>query len=83
MSDSDELKQILVEIRDNQKKALEAQERQIALAAEQLDRARTQVAESLQLQREAIAKQKTIMRAALPGIALCIFAILYLIIRYF
>ena len=83
MSELDDVKAILSEIRDNQRRALEQQEKQVALASEQLDRAKTQVEESLRLQREAIAKQRTIMRFALPGIALCIFAIIYLIVRYF
>ena len=83
MSDLDEVKTILFDIRDNQKRALEQQEKQVALATEQLDRAKTQVEESLRLQREAIAKQRTVTRFALPGIALCMFAIVYLIVRYF
>ena len=63
--------------------ATEQQAAQIDLARQQLDRARSQVEESLALQREAMAKQKTVLRVALPGIALCIFAIIYLIVRYF
>lgn len=82
MSDLDEVKAILTEIRDDQKRSLGEQEKQVALAREQLDRARNQVEESLTLQREAVAKQKLIMRVALPAIGLCILAIIYLIVRF-
>ena len=83
MSELDDVKAILIEIRDGQRRALEEQEKHVALAREQLDRAKTQVEESLALQRESVAKQKLIMRVALPGIALCAVAIIYVIGRYF
>lgn len=83
MSDLVDISALLVEIRNNQKRALEQQATQIEIAREQLERVRRQVDESLGLQREAIAKQRTVMRIAIPGIALCIAAILYLIVRYF
>ena len=83
MSELDDIKTLLGEIRDNQQRALEQQAKQVSLAEQQLERARSQIEESLALQREAVAKQRTVMRWALPGIALCIAAILYLIIKYF
>ena len=83
MSDQDEIKAILIEIRDNQILSLQNQERQLALAQQQLERAKMQIEESIGLQREAIAKQRSITRIAIPGIALCIAAILYLLFRYF
>ena len=83
MSELDEVKAILTEIRDDQKTSLEEQKKQVSLAQEQLDRARNQVEESLALQREAVSKQKIIIRVALPAIALCSLAIIYLIARYF
>jgi hypothetical protein len=79
---NDEIKSLLTEIRDNQAIALERQARQIEIAAEQLERGKRQIEESLSLQREAVAKQRAVMRLALPGIGLCIAAVLYLTIRY-
>jgi hypothetical protein len=83
MSELDEIKSILIEIRDNQKQSLGKQDEHIALAQQQLGRSRAQIEESLNLQREAIAKQKFITKFAVPAILLCIFAIIYLIARYF
>lgn len=81
MSESEDIRALLVEIRDNQKEALRQQAAELSIAQEQLDRARRQVDESLRLQREAIARQKTAMRVAFPGVALCIAAIIYLAVR--
>ena len=83
MSELDDIKGILNEMRDNQKLALEQQATQVAMAREQLDRAKTQIEESLALQRDAVARQRTIGRIALPAILLCIGLIGYLIVRYF
>lgn len=82
MSELEDITSLLVEIRDTQKQALEQQALHLALAREQLDRARTQVEESLAVQREAVARQKAAMRIALPLILFCIAAIVYLIWRY-
>jgi type VI protein secretion system component VasF len=60
---------LLTEIRDNQR--------------EMLERQRTQIEESLQLQREAINRTRTIARFAIPAILVCIAAIAYLVVRYF
>ena len=54
MSDENEIRDLLVEIRDNQRLALQRQEEQLAVAKEQLERARTQVQESIDLQRQAV-----------------------------
>jgi len=83
MSQDQEITTLLREIRDNQRHALELQQAQIEIARTQLERSQRQIEESLGLQREAIAKQKTVTRLAVPGIALCIGAIVYLIVRYF
>ena len=83
MTDLDEIQKLLIEIRDNQNESLKNQQEHIDLSKKQLERAKAQVEESIGLQREAIAKQRTITRIAIPGILLCIAAILYLIIRYF
>jgi hypothetical protein len=60
---------LLTEIRDNQR--------------EMLERQRTQIEESLKLQREAVNRTRTIARLAIPAILVCIAAIAYLVVRYF
>jgi len=83
VTDNREIRDLLVEIRDNQQRALEQQAAQLAVAREQLERARVQVAESIDLQRQAIARVKRISAIAIPGILACIAAIAYLVFRYF
>lgn len=82
MSCDDEIKALLVEIRDNQRRSLERQEEHLAIAREQVERANRQVTESIELQKVAIARAKQIARVALPGIALCIALVIYLIVKY-
>jgi hypothetical protein len=78
----DELKRLLIEIRDNQRLSLKKQEEHLEVARQQVERARTQVAESIQLQKLAIERTKTITRIAIPGIVLCVGLIIYLIVTY-
>lgn len=83
MSDSDELFKLLTEIRDNQKLSLLRQEEHLAIAREQIERARRQVEESIGLQRQAIDRVKKISRIAIPMLLLCVGLIAYLLVRYF
>ena len=83
MTNDDELRDLLREIRDNQYESLQLHRTHLDYAKQQLERSRTQVAESIGLQREAIAKTRAIMAIAIPGIVLCIALIFYLIARYF
>ena len=83
MSEQEDTREILLEIRDNQLRAIENQEKHISLTQEQVERAKKQIEESINLQRQAIEKTRTIMRIAIPGIVLCLAAILYLVITYF
>lgn len=83
MSDQDEIRDLLIEIRDNQRLALERQEEHLALAREQLSRSGGQVQESLDLQRQAVERVRRVSRIAVPGIVLCVALIAYLLIRYF
>ena len=82
MTDMEEIKALLVEIRDNQKLALERQEEHLAVAREQVSRSRSQVEESLSLQKQAVDRFRRVSLIAVPGILLCIALILYLVIRY-
>lgn len=83
MSDKDEIRDLLIEIRDNQRLSLQKQEEHLAVAREQIDRARRQVQDSIELQRQAIDRVKKVSRIAIPGIILCVALIAYLVIRYF
>ncbi len=83
MSHDDDVKQLLIEIRDNQTESLRRQDEHLEIAREQLDRAKSQISESIDLQREAIAKTRMVTRIAFPGILICIVLILYLILKYF
>jgi t-SNARE complex subunit (syntaxin) len=83
VSDSPEIRDLLVEIRDNQRLSLRRQEEHLAIAREQIERSRNQVQESIELQRQAVARVKRISRIAIPGIVFCIVLIVYLLVRYF
>ena len=83
MDTNREILQLLTEIRDNQKQALERQQEQLNLSREQVERAKSQITESIELQKLAMKRFKSISLIAIPGIILCIVLILYLVIRYF
>ena len=83
MSDKDEIRDLLIEIRDNQRLSLQKQEEHLAVAREQIDRARRQVQDSIELQRQAIDRVKKVSRIAIPGIILCVALIAYLVLKYF
>lgn len=83
MSDSEDIKKLLVEIRDNQRLSLQRQEEHLEIARKQIERSSTQVQESIELQRVAIDRVKRVSRVAIPGILICVVLIVYLLIRYF
>ena len=55
-----ELKQSLVEIRDNQRFSLRRQEEHLEVALQQIERVSAQVAESIELQKVAIERAKSV-----------------------
>jgi hypothetical protein len=73
----------LREIRDGQREMLSILAAQRSLAEEQIRKSRASIEESVGLQRLAIRRQRTISLIAIPGIAACIAAIAYLVLRYF
>jgi hypothetical protein len=83
VSEREEIVALIKEIRDNQRLALARQEEHLEVARQQLERSRSQVEESIQLQRAAVARVKNISRIALPALVLCLGLIVYLIVRYF
>jgi hypothetical protein len=76
----DRITSLLGEIRDNQRQALEQQRAHLEIG--HFDQAKAQIAESLKLQREAVARTRTVIRVALPALLFCIAAIVYLWWRY-
>lgn len=83
MSDRDEIRDLLIEIRDNQRLSLKRQEEHLEIARKQIERSSGQVRESIELQRVAIEKAKQVARIAIPGILICVALIVYLLVRYF
>ena len=82
MSQEEEIKELLVEIRDNQKLSLKRQEEHLEIARQQIERANKQVTESIELQKSAIGKVKQVARFTIPGIIICIALIIYLVVVY-
>ena len=78
----DRIASLLGEIRDNQRQALEQQRAHLDVAKSHFEQAKAQIAESLKLQREAVSRQQTVIRVALPALFLCIAAIVYIMWRY-
>jgi hypothetical protein len=64
MNRDDEIKDLLIEIRDNQKLSLQRQEEHLEIARQQVDRANRQVTESIELQKLALTKAKQVARIA-------------------
>ena len=83
MSIEPEIKALLIEIRDNQRLSIERQEEHLAIAREQMERARAQIDQSIGLQKEAITRAKQAARIAIPGIIVCLAAVVYLVVRFF
>ena len=75
--------ELLREIRDRQREMVTILTAQRTLVEEQLKRSRESVEESIGLQKLALRRARSISWIALPGIAACIAAIAYLVIRYF
>ena len=82
MSDNEEIRKLLVEIRENQRLSLQRQQEHLDIAREQIERSRGQIEQSLDMQRQAIAKFKSVSRIAFPAIIFCIALIVYLVVRY-
>jgi len=82
MNDAEDIRQLLVEIRDNQRVSLQRQEEHLEIARKQIERSSGQVQESIELQRMAMDRVKKISRIAIPGILVCMFLIIYLMVKY-
>jgi hypothetical protein len=78
----EEIIEQLKRIEQNQLKALEAQEKHLALAQAQLERSNQSIKESLDLQRVAVARQTQVRNIALPLIIVLMLLIGYLLIKW-
>jgi len=78
----DSIVSLLGEIRDAQREMLQRQREQLEIAQRHLEQAKVQIAESLQLQREAVNRTRIVTRVALPALLFCIAAVVYLWWRY-
>lgn len=74
---------VLIELRDGQREIIKLLTTQQAIAEEQIKKSRETIAESVDLQRLALSRQRTVTLVAIPGILACIAAIAYLVLRYF
>ena len=81
--DSGEAVTLLREIRDNQVAAIEHQQQVLQLLREQADHSRQRVAESIELQKVAVARQKHALVGGVPLILVCLGLIAYLVWTYF
>jgi beta-lactamase regulating signal transducer with metallopeptidase domain len=82
MNEADKIISLLTSIEENQRKALEAQEKHLTLAQAQLDRSNTTILESVGLQRVAVARQKQALWIILPLAGVLLLLLVYLLFRY-
>jgi len=82
MSDNDPFLSLLTRIEENQRRALEAQEKHLAVAQAQLDRSNRTIQESIELQRSSVARQTQIIRFVLPIIGVLLALLGYLLFKY-
>ena len=86
MEEQDIQRELLATVReicDGQKEIVAVLSAQRALVEEQLRRSRESVEQSIELQKVALRRQRSITLIAVPGILACIAAIAYLLVRYF
>jgi len=82
MNENEQMNSLLRRIEENQRKALEAQEKHLALAQAQLDRSNQTIQESIELQRTAVARQKQALWVVLPLVGVLVLLLVYLLVRY-
>lgn len=77
-----EVVEFLRRIEANQQQALAAQQEQLALVRSQMERSERAIAESVGLQRLAVARQSQIRNVALPVVLLLVVLLVYLMVRW-
>lgn len=82
MNEDERIVSLLASIEENQRKALEAQEKHLALAQAQLERSSQTIQESVKLQRTAVARQKQALWVVFPLVGVLLFLLMYLLLKY-
>jgi hypothetical protein len=82
MERHDEIIELLKRIEQNQEKALKAHEQHLALAQAQMERSNRSIAESIELQRVAVARQAQVRNIALPLILVLLVLLGYLLVKW-
>jgi hypothetical protein len=82
MEQHEHIIELLKRIEQNQEKGLQAQEKHLALAQEQLERSNQKINESMELQRVAIARQAQVRNIALPLIIVLLLLLGYLLVKW-
>ena len=83
MNNDGDVKKLLTEIRDQQAMAIKRQEEHLEIAREQLERSRKQVAESIELQKQAMDRFKSLSKIVIPAIFVCLLLIAILVLSFF
>ena len=82
MNENEQIISLLIQMEENQRKALEAHEKQLALAQAQLDRSNHTIRESIELQRTAVARQKHALWVVLPLVGVLFLLLVYLLLKH-
>ena len=82
MEQHDKIIELLKRMEQNQEKALQAQEKHLALAQAQLERSNQSINESIGLQRTAVARQAQIRNVAFPLILILLLLLGYLMVKW-
>jgi len=82
MNEDPQIVALLTRIEENQHKALDAQEKHLALAQAQLDRSNQTIQESIELQRTAVARQKQALWVVIPLVGILLLLLVYLLFKY-
>ena len=77
-----EIVEFLRRIEANQQQALAAQQEQLALVRSQMERSERTIAESVGLQRIAVARQSQVRNFVLPVVLLLVALLVYLMVRW-
>ncbi len=77
-----EIVEFLRRIEANQQQALAAQQEQLALVRSQIERSERTIAESVGLQRIAVARQSQVRNFVLPVVLLLVALLVYLMVRW-
>jgi hypothetical protein len=82
MNENDQIIALLTGIDENQRKALETQEKHLAVTQGQLDRSNRTIQESIELQRSSGARQTQAIRIILPLVGVLLLLLGYLLFKY-